>query len=291
MRPLTLAEWRAGGERVLLRGGLSVFRRVAGPTDGETWTLLHGWPTTSWDWAPVAPALEAKHRTLVLDWPGLGASDKGDGVDYSIDALTDVVVALWDREGVGMTRLVAHDVGTIVAQELLARQLDGALDVEIRSVAWLNGSLHPDLYEPTDVQLALADPAIGPDLAAAITGDVFAAGLADVHHPDHRPSPATLAEHWEAFGGSEATSEMPRFLGYMEERSARSGRLVAAVERTSIPQRFIWGLADAVSGRAQAERLRDRLGSGIDLVAYEDCGHYPHLERPDDVARELLRPW
>jgi pimeloyl-ACP methyl ester carboxylesterase len=293
MTARSLAQWRSEGGRISLDSGdrsVSVFQRLAGPTEADVWTLLHGWPTTSWDWAQIAPAIESHHRTLTLDWPGLGASDKGDGVDYSIDALADTVVALWKHHGVTNTSLVAHDVGTIVAQELLARILEGRLDVSINTVTWLNGSVYPELYRPTDTQLALLDPVTGPQLSALIDETLYKAGIASTHHADHQPDAATLDQHWKAFGGKESTPEMPRFLQYIPERAARAERLVNAIESTPVPQRFIWGDADPISGSAQSGRIRERFGDTVDLVTFADCSHYPHTERPADVARELLRP-
>lgn len=294
MNPISLSRWRAEGEVVDLTVGarrVSVFRRRGGPPDAEVWTLLHGWPTTSWDWAAVTPAIERAYATLSIDWPGLGASAKGDGVDYSIDALTDTLLALWRRDGVTTTRLVAHDVGAIVAQELLARDLEGRLDVDIQSIIWLNGALYPDLYRPTEAQLALLDPSTGPSLAGAIDESLYCAGLAAVHDPTHQPSEATLAQHWAAFGGTDGTREMPRFLRYIGERRERAERLVGALEGANVPQRFIWGDRDPISGAAQVARIQQRFGPAVDLVAFADCSHYPHAERPDDVAREMLRPW
>jgi pimeloyl-ACP methyl ester carboxylesterase len=294
VRPFSLTEWRQAGGRVRLQAAgraVSVFRRLAGPSGADVWTLLHGWPTTSWDWAAVAPAIETRYRTLAMDWPGLGASDKGMGVDYSIDALADTVVALWKHHGITRASLVAHDVGTIVAQELLARHLEGKIGVAIDAVMWLNGSIYPELYRPTDTQLALLDPATGPQLSSLIDANSYMAGIASVHHADHQPNATTLEGHWEAFGGRQSTPEMTRFLQYIPDRAARATRLVNAIETTAVPQRFIWGDADPVSGKAQSERIRERFGNDVDLVTFADCSHYPHTERPADVARELLRPW
>jgi pimeloyl-ACP methyl ester carboxylesterase len=271
--------------------GVSVFRRFGGHPHGEVWTLLHGWPTTSWDWSAVAPMIERSHRTLIFDWPGVGASSKGDGVDYSIDALTDALVGLWRREGVAATRIVAHDVGATVAQELLARDLEGGLDVEIVSVTWMNGCLYPDLYRPTRAHLALVDGPAGSAGAVIVDADTYCAGLAAVHHPAHQPSPETLAQHWVAFGGDRSACEMTRFLRYVLERRERADRLVAAIETTAVPQRFIWGDSDTIAGSAQSARIQSRLGPNVDLVSFADCSHYPHTERPNDVAREMLRPW
>jgi pimeloyl-ACP methyl ester carboxylesterase len=268
-----------------------VFCRLGGPPGGEVWTLLHGWPTTSWDWAVVAPALERTHRTLHLDWPGIGASAKGQDVDYSIDALTETVIALWRHAGITRSRIVAHDVGALVAQELLARELDDTLDVEIASVTWLNGSLYPDLFEPSSSLLALLDRTSGPAVAAAIDADLYCAGLAAAHDPTHQPSPDVLNQHWVAFGQGDSAREMPRFLRYIHEREERADRLVGAIETTTIAQRFIWGDSDPAAGRTQAARIQQRFGPRVDLVSFADCARYPHIERPRDVAREMLRPW
>lgn len=293
MNTASLTDWHDQGARVSLSiagSDVSVFRRLGG--DGaEVWTLLHGWPTSSWDWAPVSPAIEARHRTLSFDFPGLGASEKGDGVRYDIDALADTVIALWQHDGVSSTRLVAHDIGTIVAQELLARDLAGVLDVTIESVTWLNGSIYPDLYRPTDTQVALVDPESGPGLQAIIDEGLYTAGVASLHHPDHQPDAETLRQHWAAFEPNNGVGQMHRFVQYIPERASRADRLVDAIENTTVSQRFIWGLADEISGAAQVERIRERFGDDVDLVAYEDCSHYPHTERPADVAEELLRPW
>jgi pimeloyl-ACP methyl ester carboxylesterase len=290
----SLTHWRSEGElvSVTVQGeAVTVFRRLGGPPAGEVWTLLHGWPTTSWDWAMIAPAIERRHRTLQLDWPGLGASSKGDGVDYSIDALTDTVIELWKHDHITATRIVAHGVGTIVAQELLARELEGRLDVDVVSVTWLNGSLYPDVACATDTQLALLDPMAGQTTAATIDAEWYCAALADAYDPAHRPSNATLAEHWIAFGGLESAREMPRFLRYIPERAERATRLVDAIETTRVAQRFIWGDSDPISGSAQSTRIQQRFGPRVDLVSFADCSHFPHTERPNDVVREMLRPW
>jgi pimeloyl-ACP methyl ester carboxylesterase len=294
MNVMSLQEWRSQGARVELNlegRNVTVFRRLAGAPGTDTWTLLHGWPTTSWDWAAICPALEANYQTLAFDWPGLGGSDKGNGVDYSIDALTDTVIALWRHDGIARTRIVAHDVGTIIAQELLARDLEHRLDLTIDSVSWLNGSLYPELYRPTDSQLALLNPDTGPALAAAIDSDLYCAAIASLHHRDHQPTTDILAQHWTAFSERQGTQEMSRFLRYIPERSNRSARLIDAIESTTVPQRFIWGQADPVSGTAQSEKIRERFGNHVDLVTFDDCSHYPHSERPADIAEHLLRPW
>lgn len=76
--------WLAGGERLALpRLARTVFTRVDGPADGPPVTLVHGFPTSSHDWALTVPALAAAHRVVTLDLLGFGDSDKPPGHRYS----------------------------------------------------------------------------------------------------------------------------------------------------------------------------------------------------------------
>ena len=80
-----LEEWWSGGERVELRlgseaRGASVRRMGSGPV----MSLLHSFPSSSHDWARLAPALAQGHDLLMPDFLGFGASDKPREHSYSL---------------------------------------------------------------------------------------------------------------------------------------------------------------------------------------------------------------
>src|SRR6476646_4501199 len=123
-----IADWWAQGERVpLALGGAErrVFVRRLGA--GSTATLLHGFPSSSHDWARLAPGLARDHALLMPDFLGFGASEKPRAHTYSLHEQADPVEALWEHEGVEATRLLGHDYAVSVIQELLARRAEGRL--------------------------------------------------------------------------------------------------------------------------------------------------------------------
>ena len=87
--------------------------------------VLHGFPTCSFDWRSVLPALGADRRVVLFDFFGFGLSAKPD-VRYSIRRYADQAergrATRWVSSGVV---LVTHDMGDTVGGELLARDLDG----------------------------------------------------------------------------------------------------------------------------------------------------------------------
>jgi pimeloyl-ACP methyl ester carboxylesterase len=85
---------------------------------GPPMTLLHGFPSSSYDWVKVAPALAENRSLLMPDLLGFGDSDKPNGVDLSMTAQARYVRELLEHLGVGELAAIGHDLGGVVAQLL-----------------------------------------------------------------------------------------------------------------------------------------------------------------------------
>jgi pimeloyl-ACP methyl ester carboxylesterase len=248
-------------------------------------TLLHGYPSSSHDWAKVAPILAERHSLLMPDFLGFGASEKPADHDYTLHEQADLVEALWDQEGIGETVLVAHDYAVSVAQELLARASEGRLEVEIGSLHLLNGGLYPDLHRPQPIQEALLDPEQGPQISAAITEELFAKAL-EPTFADGYDLAGDAAAIWRANSRDDGHRISHRLIRYIADRRQHAERWVGALEATPVPLSFVWGMLDPVSGAHMAERIRERLPDA-GFLALDDVGHWPQLEAPDRVAPAL----
>ncbi|WP_354644427.1 alpha/beta fold hydrolase [Kitasatospora camelliae] len=289
MNPLTpiedpfppLREWVAGGRRLAV-GGHTLFVRQDGPGDGRPVTLVHGFPTSSHDWAGVVPALAAGGcRVTTLDLLGFGESDKPRDHAYSLLEQADLVQAVWEELGIGRTALVAHDYGVSVAQELLARDPD-----RIVRMAWLNGGLYADLHRPALVQRLLHGP-LGPLLARAMTERGFRASMRRVLS---RPvSDRLLHEMWLGVARADGRLLAPRLLRYIDERRTYGTRWNRAQEGYAGPTLFVWGPADPISGAHVLARVRRRMprATVVELSGPPPTGHYPQVENPSEVAAAL----
>lgn len=284
MRPMsTLEQWWTDGRRAPLElGGTArtVFCRRLG--SGPVLTLLHGFPSSSHDWARVAGPLAGDHTLLAPDFLGFGASEKPADHDYSLHEQADLVEALWAHQQIAATHLLAHDYGVSVAQELLARRAEGALAVDLLGAQLLNGGLYPDLHRPQPTQLALLDPAQGPQVSAAIDEQLFVAALTPTFAPGFDAA-ADSREIWRATSRDDGQRISHLLIRYIEDRARHGERWVGALERTDVPLAFIWGMLDVVSGAQMAERIRARL-PGAPFAALADVAHWPALEAPDRVA-------
>jgi pimeloyl-ACP methyl ester carboxylesterase len=277
---ITPDEWRSRGASFEWQGQ-RVFYRVEGR--GEPLLLVHGFPTASWDWWAVWPALVARYRCLTLDMMGYGFTAKPIGFPYSIFAQADLFEALLAREGVTSYRLLAHDYGDTVAQELLARQ-SGAR-AKIVAACLLNGGLFPERHRPLLTQKLLASP-IGPMVARLSSFKTFASSMKRIWGQTPLTDDEARAM-WQFVKADDGLAVMSSLIGYIEERRRYRARWVGALVGARVPVRFVNGLVDPVSGKHMADRYRE-LVPHADVVELAGVGHYPQLEAPEAVTAAAL---
>lgn len=281
---MRLADWHASGARVAL-DGRDVFTRIEG--SGPWLTLLHGFPTSSWDWVKVAPRLAPHRRLLALDFLGFGASAKPRRHRYTIREQADLVEALWAREGVTATELLVHDYGGTVTEELLARAEDGRLAVRIDRVTFLNGALIGHLNHILLIQKVLQVPGLGWLVSQLVTRGLFARNFRTVFSPAHPLSDDELEQHWLAIKLGRGHRLYHRLVHHYREHTRNAARWEGILERTPVPLQLVWGMADAVSGPAMVGWIRDRAPR---ITVHELAGvrHYPQLEMPAEVVDRVL---
>lgn len=285
---MELEHWRALGRRETIRGH-EVFTLDLPATDGETappMVLVHGFPTSSYDWWRLLPRLTEHRRVLALDLLGFGLSDKPDQ-SYRLSEQADLVQSLVTARGVDEVDLVTHDMGDTVGGELLARELDGELPFRVRRRVLTNGSIHigmADLRIGQRLLLALPDRRLPFGLPRRLLDD----GLTDVFGPASPPPPGELDAQWRLMRHRDGDRLMPRLVRYIRERQARERRFTGAIERHPAPCLVLWGTDDPVAVRAMATRLVDEATAETRLVMLDGVGHFPMVSAPDRVADEIL---
>ena len=278
-----LSAWIASGETRRLAGH-DVFVRSEIAGDRPPLLLIHGFPTASYDWHGVWARLARHYSLYSLDLLGFGMSAKPRGLRYSISLQADICQAVLAEHGVEVAHVLAHDYGDTVAQELLARVLEGR--ARLGSVCFLNGGLFPETHHARLVQKLLATPGVGGLVARTMSYGGFEKSMLAISGRQP-PSRGDLQDLWvllERDGGRQA---LARLIGYIEERRRNRERWVGALVDARIPLKLICGAVDPVSGAHMARRYRE-LVPDPDISLLEDVGHYPQLEEPDRVVHEYL---
>lgn len=240
---------------------------------GDVVLCLHGLGGSSNTFTPLMPVF-ARHRTLRVDLPGSGRSQRAEG-DLSIARFVDVVQSVCARLNVARAHVVAHSMGTIVAQHLavVAPKL-------VRSLV---------LFGPLIVP---ADPARAAIRARA--AKARAEGLAGMHEIAEGLVQAALSADTRerlpvavAFVRESLMRQEPE--AYARTCEALAAAEGAAVETIRAPVLLVTGDADGVAPpqavRALAERLH--VAASVRVSVLPRCGHWTTIERPEDCSREL----
>ena len=273
-----LEDWQDAG-KWFHYGNHAIFSRMEGR--GDALLLIHGFPTSSWDWHRLWPFLTARFQVLVTDMIGFGFSDKPSDYPYSIVDATDLQQGWLEQLGVERVHILAHDYGCSVAQELLARDQEGQLPFTIASASFLNGGLFPEVHRPLLIQNLLTGR-LGGLFSRMITRRVFEANMLRVFGPDTRPSQSELDDFWQLLLYNNGRGVIHRLLGYMEERRCHRNRWVGALQRATQPLQLISGSVDPVAGQGTADRFAELLPDAR-LVRLHGIGHFPHYEVPGMV--------
>ena len=272
------AEWIAENDTLVSRRGhrIAFRRRGVGPTV----LLLHGFPTWSYDYAEVASDLARDHDVITLDFLGYGASEKPNPYEYSVAESADTVEDLTAQLDVKSVRLVIHDYGGIVGQELVDRANRGQLSFRIDSLIMLNSGIVYSAYRPTRLQKLLILPVIGRLLASRVSAARVRSALDAI-----RGTPLADTEFddlWLGLSRDNGHKLSHLLIKYNAERAIHHRRWETALANWTGPLHLVWGLDDPVSGRHVLEQATKVLPHAA-VTELAGVGHYPQSEAPQAV--------
>ena len=277
---MTFEQWQAQGLSFTFNG-LPIRYWQAG--EGEPLLLIHGFPTSSWDWHCIWESLAQHYQVIACDMLGFGLSAKPKDLAYSLVLQADLQQALLGV--LNITRpvhVLAHDYGDSVAQELLARHQEGRFN--LASCVFLNGGLFPETHKPVLIQKLLLSP-IGALVARLFNQKALSKSFAKIFGPNSQLNGAQLQEHWQLIAYNNGPQVMHKLISYIPERIKRRERWVSAMQHTKVPLKVIDGGFDPISGAHMVERYR-ALIENADTTVLDQVGHYPQLEAPAEVLSQ-----
>ena len=283
---MNIAEWQAIGRFVEIeKHRLFV---VDTGRKKETIVILHGFPTSSYDFKDVLPLLSQRYRVIVHDHVGFGFSDKPSSYSYSLMEQADRALLLWSKLGVKKAHLVAHDYGTSMATEIIARRNMGFEPVRLQSLTLCNGSVHIELARLRIIQRLLQSSVVGPLVARLSSRRVFSHNMKELWHDPGRLSEEEIDSMWELLTRNAGRQALPRISQYLGERRLFWHRWVGALKESTLKSLILWGKSDPIA-REDMARVHHAEMPGSCLRILGNLGHYPMMEGPEIWAEELLR--
>jgi len=283
--PTSVREWRDQG-RFIDHEGQRIFVVDTNSHPGPCVFILHGFPSSSYDWRMVVPELAKRVRVVAFDYLGFGLSDKPVEARYSLFEQSDLAEAVAAEAGIQRCVIVAHDLGDTVASELLKRSTEGRLPFQIDAAVLANGSIFIDLVQLSAGQqllLSLPDEVLPEPLPL----DNFGPGLRELFSREHQPPDEEFEAMVALLRNNGQDQLLPRQIRYIEERRANQDRWTAGLVDFPGPITALWGEQDPIAVPAMMDRLAE-LRPQTEIVRWPDVGHWPPIEVPERVTAAIL---
>ena len=275
--------WRDSGETDDFRGYSIHMRRIEGRD--PVLVYLHGFPSSSYDFRELIP-LAGDNAVLAFDFLGFGLSAKPRRHRYGLFEQADLASDLVRRHFRGReVFLVAHDMGTSVATELMAREVDGRPSMPLAGAMLFNGSIVIERASLTLAQRLLRSP-IGP-LAARLSSErFFRREFGALFSPSHPLTDDEARDQWSLICHNGGDSLGHELVAYLDERVTYAKRWHGAIRDWQGPLSLAWGMLDPVATTEVLSALRE-LRPDVPVDELPELGHYPQLEDPGRVAVAL----
>ncbi len=275
--------WRQRGDSEEFRGyAIHSFRQ---PGPGPLLLLLHGFPSSSYDWRLLIKQ-EPERNLLAFDFLGFGLSEKPPEHDYSLFWQADLTEELVRRHGGGRPVFVmAHDMGTSVATELMARDLERKLSMRLDGILLFNGSMVLERASPTPAQQLLRSR-IGPLVAKLSSERIFRHQFGSVFSAAHPLTDREGADQWSLVSYNGGRTLGHRLVSYMDQREEHAERWHGAIRDWPGELSLAWGLQDPVATTDVLAALRE-LRPSVPVTELPALAHYPQLEDPRQMAHVL----
>jgi len=252
-------QWHASGRYFIWQSSLAenqgvpvkIFYRCEGDETKPAIVLVHGFPTSSFDFRPLIADLKNDFRVCTFDFPGYGMSDKP-GAPYRYSLGEDARL-IWDfvTEIVALKEFVlfSHDRGDSVALNFLQMYQAGSNPpFRITHQFLTNANMYLPLAHLTDFQKAMLDPVISATAVKQVTAERLATGIgATQYSPPLGPDDPEVRALAYAFAWQDGTQVIPATIQYLNERKQFEVDFLRALEKSDVPATLIWGAHDMVS--------------------------------------------
>lgn len=237
--------------------------------------LLHGFDSSAMEFRRLFPHLAKQAQTWAVDLLGFGFTERPDGLEISTGAIQQHLYAFWKMAIQRPVVLVGASMGGAAAIDL-ALAFPEAVEklVLLDSAGYSSGpAVGPLLIPPLGYLVTekfLRTPKVRQQISEKAYHDSRFASL---------DAQRCAALHLDCPNWSKALISFTRSGGYRSFKDK--------LAQLQCPTLIVWGESDQILGTKDARRLQSAI-PGSQLLWVAECGHVPHLEKPEFTAEAIL---
>jgi pimeloyl-ACP methyl ester carboxylesterase len=280
-----ITSWKSNGKYLKI-GKYSIWYLDHNPAAKDVICVLHGYPTCSFDYKHLL-AHFPNYRIILHDHLGFGFSDKPSPEDYLLVDQADRALALYNFLGVKNISLFAHDYGTSIATEIIARDNEGMLSINIENVILSNGSMLIDMSQLRPIQKMLKHRFLGPIVAKLATEKTFIRNMKNIWSDASTINVEELKVLWSLLKLNGGRKVLPKITSYIDQRYENYARWIGALKETEKNILILWAEDDPVAVIEMANVLEGFIKHNKKIII-PNSGHYPMIETPEIFGQAIV---
>ena len=253
-------------------------------TEGKkTLILIHGLNDEKESWLMLASALKGKYHLIIIDLLGCGESDLDMDFEYTLhnqaDFLEKIIQKLMEEKNIHSFSLAGHSMGGLVA--LLADRLpiDKFILVDVLGIHVKMTSMQIDAQKLENVnELSFLNNHNIEQLKESMKMAMY--------KPMYMPN--FMLEHIIAKKAEVVAFERKKFYEIVDERMIHREDLEDEIGNIKQETLIVWGKEDLSIDVASAHKMHELIENST-LKVYEECRHYPQLEKPKEMAKDIMK--
>ena len=233
-------------------------------TGNEAIVFIHGWSCDSTVWRFQSEALSSRIRTITIDLPGHGQSDKPH-IDYTMDLYARAIDSVLRNAGVKRAILVGHSNGTPVV-----RQFYRKYPSETAALVLVDGPLRGAFKDKASAERFL-QPLRG-DKFSDFAGKFIDSIVAPVKDPQLRPQIKAMM------------LATPQYVAF-SEFEASLDPAIWTEDKINVPVLVI--IAKKSGGTPGYEQYVHTLIPNVDYRSWEGVSHFLMMDKPKEFNEVL----
>ena len=250
-------------------------------TSKDVLVILHGYPTSSFDYIKVLPELSKHYRVIIHDHLGFGFSDKPVSYTYSLIDQADFALQLWHKMGLKEVTILSHDYGTSVAKEILARKNHNLIPIKIKRIYLCNSSMRLEHLHLRNMDKLLKDKKLGRYIAR-LTSNGFRKIKNKLSKNNLNPeihSEYDIKKVWNNLESDQGKKEIHLLSNFINERYTFWHRWTEALKESQIPIKIVWEKSDPVAIKEIAIVLAtENINDNLEWL--ENSRHFSIIDSP-----------
>lgn len=271
---MTLPQWQNAGQFFAYHGHKIFFFDSEYQKENQKpcLLLLHGFPTSSYDWQHLVPLFSNHFRVIFLDFLGFGFSSKPQKYPYTIKEQTNILLSLCSYLKVESAHIIAHDYSVSICTELMTQEST----LNILSFTLTNSGFLYNLAKPKLVQHILKNQHLNLFTEYATFKWLYQHSLKSLINLNKE----TLDNYWELLCINKGHRVLPYLSNYLNERKKNhKDKWELGLKSNIKPLHILWGIDDPIAGPQIPLTIKEWQPKA-QLTWLENSGHFPMLDNP-----------